>query len=143
MEGNIRKTLRHLFFGLIIMTSNHVRSQDLVTEDDYSRHIQTLIGGEREVLIDGGRIDLLLENYAFEIEWAYNWKEAIGQSLWYGLNTNRKPGIILIMSDRSDNKHDIRLNTALNYAGLSEEVMVLRYPQDFKKLLESKESRGK
>jgi len=115
-----------------------VLGQDLISEQDHSKYIQTLIGGKREVVVEGGRIDLLLEDYAFEIEWAAKWKESIGQALWYGLNTNRKPAIILLSQDLNDYKYLIRLNTSLEYAGLQDKVTVLYYPDDFEKLLEIK-----
>ncbi len=123
---------------LCLLMPLSVFSQDLISEQDHSKHIQTLIGGKREVVVEGGRIDLLLEDYAFEIEWAAKWKESIGQALWYGLNTNRKPAIILLSQDLNDYKYLIRLNTSLEYAGLQDKVTVLYYPDDFEKLLEIK-----
>ena len=102
-------------------------------ESDYSNYIQSLIGGEREVSIKGGRIDLLTSEYAFEVEWASNWKEAIGQSIWYGLNTQKKPGIILLLKSKSDYKYFIQLNTALEYAKLEDEITVYLFPNDFEK----------
>lgn len=50
-------------------------------------------------LWDGTRVDLLSDEYAIEIDFARGGKhfEAVGQSLYYGLVTGRKPGIILLM----------------------------------------------
>ena len=68
------------------------------SEKEISDYIQSLIGGQREVSVAGGRVDLIQNDIAFEIEWANNWKESIGQSLFYSLQTNKKAGIILILS---------------------------------------------
>jgi hypothetical protein len=70
--------------------------------------------------------------YAFEIEWANNWKEAIGQCLWYALQTNKKPGIIIILRKDSDYKYFVQLNSALKYANLNEKIDVFLFPDDFK-----------
>ena len=48
---------------------------------------------------DGSRVDVLTEEYAIEVEWSSKWAEAIGQSLYYGIATNRKPAIILLVKD--------------------------------------------
>jgi len=55
------------------------------TEAQYSDYIQLLNGGQREVSVASGRVDILTKEYAFEIERAAKWKDSIGQSLWYGL----------------------------------------------------------
>ena len=79
----------------------------------------------------------MTEEYAFEVEWANKWKHSIGQSIWYGLQTNKKPGIILLMRSKEDYKYFIQLNTALNYANLSDQVKVYLFPNDFQEKIES------
>ena len=56
-------------------------------------------------LRDKTRIDCLTSSYAIEVDFANKWAESIGQSLYYGLMTNKKPGILLIMEKP---KKDIR-----------------------------------
>ena len=89
------------------------------------------LNGSKEVAVLNGRVDIVTEEYAVEVEWAQNWKHSVGQALWYGLQTNKKPGIILIMKDINERKYGIMLQTALEYSGLSERVMVWFYPEDF------------
>ncbi len=120
-----------LFFGSIALA----QPEELVREHDYSDYIQSLIGGEREVSIDGGRIDLLTDEYAIEIKRAPKWKEAIGQSLWYALNTNKKPAIILILEDQYQYKYFVQLNSALSYANLDQTIHVMLFPHDFEDLI--------
>lgn len=63
------------------------------------RHYQEIYcaGMELEhVLPSGGRVDCLSAEYAIEMDWAENWAEAVGQSLYYAQSTGRTPGIILL-----------------------------------------------
>lgn len=110
-------------------------SQVKYAESDYAYYIKSLIGGETEVSVEGGRVDLLTDEYAFEIERAPKWKESIGQALWYGLQTNKKPGIIILLTAKSDYKYFLQLNSALQYAGLSDAIEVMLFPSDFEHLI--------
>lgn len=56
-------------------------------------------------LPDKTRIDCLTSSYAIEVDFASKWAESIGQSLYYGLMTNKKPGVLLIMERQ---KKDIK-----------------------------------
>tara|TARA_R110002020_G_scaffold46539_12_gene132367 strand:- start:2486 stop:2959 length:474 start_codon:yes stop_codon:yes gene_type:complete len=47
-------------------------------------------------LDDGTRVDLLLQHQACEIDWADKWAEGIGQSIYYGLKTDRDPLVLLL-----------------------------------------------
>jgi len=55
-------------------------------------------------LFDGTRVDLLNDEYAIEVDYAKSGKhfEAVGQSLYYAIVTGKKPGIILLVRDKSD-----------------------------------------
>jgi hypothetical protein len=99
-------------------------------ESYYSEVLAEQLNGITEYKVDGGRIDILTHEYAIEVKRASEWKHSIGQALWYGLQTNRSPGIILIMKTQDDYKHGLRLQSALNYGGLNN-VKVWFYPQDF------------
>lgn len=67
-------------------------------------------GGITEVVLRGGsRVDCLTETHAVEVEFAYKWKEAIGQALYYGKKTGRTPGIVLIKEKPEDQKYLGRL----------------------------------
>ncbi|MGK0363912.1 MAG: hypothetical protein ACI85O_000966 [Saprospiraceae bacterium] len=87
--------------------------------------------GQTEYSVTSGRVDILTETHAIEVERAHKWKQSIGQALWYGLQTSKEPGIILIIEQGSDYKYFIQLNTALEYAGLVDKIKVWQYPQDF------------
>ncbi|GLR19797.1 hypothetical protein [Portibacter lacus] len=58
-----------LFSILVFVATNLLGQSQSYSEGDYSDYIQELIGGEREYSVESGRIDLLTEEYAFEIDW--------------------------------------------------------------------------
>lgn len=87
--------------------------------------------GQTEVSMEGGRADIINGEYAVEVEFARKWKEAIGQSLWYGLQMRRKPGIVIVMQTLQDRKYGIMLQSAIDYAGLTDMIRVWFYPEDF------------
>lgn len=60
-------------------------------------------------LSDGTRVDCMLEDYALEVDWARNWAEAIGQSLYYAIKTNKKAAVLLIVGPDEERFLD-RLN---------------------------------
>lgn len=60
--------------------------------------IQEEIGGEKEFkLNDNTRVDILLSEWACEIDWQNKWAEGVGQSIYYGLKTDKKPLVILLV----------------------------------------------
>lgn len=65
---------------------------------------------------DDSRIDMIFEldsiKYACEIDWAYKWKEAVGQALYYSILTGYEPAILLLIKDWSaEEKHIYRCQT--------------------------------
>jgi len=50
---------------------------------------------------DGTYVDCLTEEHAIEVEFDYNWKEAIGQSLHYAESTEKKAAILFIKRSKS------------------------------------------
>ncbi len=118
----------------LLSLSVHSQTGDF-SEKQISDYIQSLIGGQREVTVPSGRIDLLHDGTAYEIEWASNWKESIGQCLWYAQQKNCKAGIILINKKEGDYKYLIQLNSALAYAGLNNQITVYWFPDDFRKFM--------
>jgi len=123
----ILSKMRLIFFIFCALSTTFIQAQG---ESFYTYIIQQELGGEREKRIKGGRVDITNDTFAIEVDFSKKWKEAIGQSIWYGLNTNLQPGIVLIRSGRKDTYH-IQLFSALTYAGLSDRIKVWLYPDDF------------
>jgi hypothetical protein len=86
-------------------------------EKNYQREWCEKMGGKAEVRMpDGTRCDCLLEKFAVEFDFGPKWAEAIGQAMYYGLQTGKLPGIVLILESKKDNIFWIRLNsTILHY----------------------------
>ena len=103
-------------------------------EYDYVELINQHFNGQREFSVTSGRVDILTDEYAIEVEFANKWKGAIGQSLWYALQTNKKPGIVLVKKDLNQNKYVIQLGSALDYAELRQRIKVWVYPDDFQNI---------
>lgn len=80
-------------------------------------HYQALhCQGETEVVLsDRTRVDCLTETHSIEYDWGPKWAEAIGQSLGYAFETNRRAGIVLILKDKGQYKHWIKLNSIVDH----------------------------
>ena len=71
------------------------------TERDYSLRFCQQVGGQAEyVLTDHSRVDCLTDTVAWEVEYAKHWQSAVGQSLFYAMETGKRPGIAVIYSDK-------------------------------------------
>lgn len=129
--------MKYLLLIFIFLNSTSIVGQiSNYSENQIADYIQSLIGGEREVTVKSGRIDLVHNKVAFEIEWANKWKESIGQSLWYAQQSNNEPGIILLLRDEKDYKYFIQLNSTLQYSKLDNKIKVYLFPDDFKEFME-------
>ena len=70
-------------------------------EKDY---INKYCNGQKEHRVNNARIDCLTDFVAYEFDFANKWYEAIGQSLYYGILTQRESGIYLIVRNDKDYK---------------------------------------
>lgn len=67
-------------------------------------------GGVMEyVLDDKARVDCLTDEYAIEFDFGKKWAESIGQVLYYGIKTEKKPGVVLILEKDGDERYLDRL----------------------------------
>lgn len=121
------KYLLSILLSLALFTTSYSQSESWFSNQINTTHFK----GQREVSCYNGRADIVTNTYAIEVEFAKNWKHAIGQSLWYGLQLERQPGIVLIMKDINDRKYGIMLMSALQYAGIDNKIKVWFYPEDF------------
>jgi len=70
------------------------------------------------VLPDRTRCDCLTKTHAIEFDFGSKWAEAIGQALYYAIQTGKKAGVVLILEKKTDYKYWIRLNTIVDHYGL-------------------------
>lgn len=66
-------------------------------------------------LPDKTRVDCVTKNYAVEFDFANKWAESIGQSLYYGLITGKKPAVVLIIEKSSDWKYYYRTKKVADF----------------------------
>ena len=113
---------------LFLLASLSVASAGrLQPEKHYQKVYAEQVGGQVEVTApDGSRCDILTEDLAIEADFADKWAEAIGQSLNYGFQFNRKPAILLIMEKKEDERHYIRLGSLIRHYKLEIELIPLR-----------------
>lgn len=98
-----------------------------------SEYAKTLSNAETEVVApEGPRCDILTNTHAIEVDFANKWGEAIGQSLNYALQFNKRAGILLILENPSDYKYYIRVNTIIKHFGLPIDVYTIS-PKNVKK----------
>jgi hypothetical protein len=71
---------------------------------------------------DGTRCDVVTGTHAIEVEFAPKWSEAIGQSLFYALQTNKRAGIVLILRTPEDRRYLLRLNSTIEAYSLPIDV---------------------
>ncbi len=71
-------------------------------ETVWSRWLAERMGGVAEfVLPDRSRVDILTDTLAIEVDWVKKWPEAIGQSVFYGIVTERQPAVLLLLRGKS------------------------------------------
>lgn len=79
-------------------------------EGEYVKQWCTPNIGKREfVLIDNTRVDCLTKEYAIEFDFAKKWAESVGQAMYYGKMTNKKPAVAIIKKSPLDEKYIQRI----------------------------------
>jgi hypothetical protein len=89
-------------------------------EPEWSKYLSWKWNGEAEHrTVDGSRVDVLTDDMAWEVEWCKKWKESIGQALFYGVVTGRKPGVVLLLRRKpSEAVYFLRAAIACREAGI-------------------------
>lgn len=57
-----------------------------------------------EVPVEGGRIDVMTDTEAIELDWPHKWHEGLGQALHYADATGKKPVLALISYSQGPDK---------------------------------------
>lgn len=55
------------------------------------------VNGKTEVRIPYGRVDLITQSFAIEVDWLRKWHEALGQALSYSYGTGRQAAFALVV----------------------------------------------
>ena len=73
----------------------------------------------------GTYVDCLTSEYAYEIEFDYNWKEAIGQSLHYADATGKSPAILLIIKKKTKKVYYKEINKVIRKYNLPIKILLM------------------
>lgn len=97
---------------VLSLTILPVQAKHLHYEKEYQQAWAEKNNAEVEVVLDdNARVDCVTDEYAVEFDFANKWAEAIGQSLYYAIKTDKKPAIVLIMENpEKEEKYFNRLN---------------------------------
>lgn len=116
---------------LLFVSIQPVFAKHLYLEKEYQNYWCNKYGGVTEYkLPDETRVDILTKEYAVEVDFANKWAESIGQALYYGIRTNKKPAVLLIMENPvRDKKYLDRLKAVAVKHGIT---IFTVYPCDLK-----------
>jgi hypothetical protein len=119
----IRRSFLFVLVLILLLLSSNALGKKLHPEKSYQAKWCREHGGEVEVLLpDKTRCDCLTATHAIEFDFAPKWAEAIGQALYYGLQTGKRSGVVLIMDGEVDYKFWLRLNSTIEHYKLPMET---------------------
>jgi len=124
MKVNQSLIIKYLFILICFLP---LSSYALEKEKYYSDKFCEEMSGQADyVLKDKSRVDCLTETHAFEVDWADGMKvyEAIGQSLYYASQTDKKPGILLLIRKDNSDKHIRKIKEVIRYFDLDIELII-------------------
>ena len=108
-----------LFAGCALAMALPAHAGHLHPEAFYQDAWCSAMGGDAEVrLADGTRADCLMDGHAVEVDFGPKWAEAIGQALYYAMQTGKRAGVLLILEEPGDRKYWLRLNSTIMHYGL-------------------------
>ena len=73
-------------------------------ETDWSEALAAVLSGRTEVATEHGRVDVLTDRFAIEVDRLAKWHESIGQASHYASTTKKRPvvALILLPNDNTD-----------------------------------------
>ena len=121
----LKATLAALLLSLTLIGS--IDAARLNPEAHYQEIAAKKYSGQTEVTVpDGTRCDIVTETHAIEVDFADKWAEAIGQSLNYSFQLNKKAGILLILEKPDDERHLLRVQSIIKHFKLTIDVLAIR-----------------
>jgi len=115
MFRNFILAFLHIIVISILSTHQSFASHDH-KEKWYQEHWCAANQGNVEVILpDKTRADCITATHAVEFDFGEKWAEAIGQSLYYALQTGKRAGVVLIIETPDDRKYFIRLNSTIEH----------------------------
>ena len=140
-KENIRKilTMKKLIVSIsLIFICMSIFGQK---EKQLEKYYQNLFAKSQDaitefILTDRARVDILTDTFAIEVDFAHKWGESIGQSLFYAVMLDKKPGVLLIVDGKNDNVYLTRLMVVANQYNIR--VWTIDYRTDKWKMIKPK-----
>ena len=103
----MNKTIRNfMIIGALLLLTLEANARHIHYEKYYQTDFCNNINGIMEYkLKDRSRVDCLTQKYAYEVDFGRKGYEAVGQALYYAMETGRSPGILLIRETRADDSY--------------------------------------
>jgi len=125
--------MKNVILTLLILFPLIAYAKHLHPEKHYQSQWCADHRGQTEVTLpDRTRCDCLTDTHAMEFDFGPKWAEAIGQALYYGLQTGKRPGIVLIMERKADYKYWIRFNTVISHYRLPIDTWMVQPEMHYK-----------
>lgn len=78
----------------------HIKVKDPSLEKYWVESLRQELNGRSEVSIQNGRMDIVTDAYAIEVDFFHKWQEGLGQVLQYGDVSGKIPILALIEEDK-------------------------------------------
>ena len=114
---NYRTLFVTLVFFLLITVPGNARQN---SEKHYQEKWCAEMGQTNYPLPDKSRVDCLTETHAVEVNFADNYKQAIGQAIYNSRITGKKPGLLIIIEKDSDYRYLPSLGADLRHVGVDD-----------------------
>lgn len=75
-------------------------------EKEWNASLANQINGQSEVQVDRGRVDVMTDAYAIEIDFFKKWHEGLGQAIHYGDASNRI-GVLALIERHKEHETDV------------------------------------
>ena len=122
MKINRKSISAFILIFFLSLSSNALEKEKYYSE----MYCEELFGKVNYTLEDKSKVDCLTDTHAYEVDWADGMKvyEAIGQSLYYASQTNKKPGIIFLIRRNNSEKHIRKVKEVINFFELDINLII-------------------
>lgn len=88
---------------ITVLTLNSIAVGQSISESDWQVAFNNMVmRGKLEVRLPTGRVDIMTDEYAVEVDRVKNYRDGIKQALQYAAATKRKPCLALYMDGRDE-----------------------------------------
>ncbi len=115
----MKKNLLVLYIFILVFQQSSYAANHYKENVYQTKWCDEMCGIKEYRLVDKTRIDCLTKTHAIEFDFAYKVYESIGQALYYSIQTQKKPGVVLIVEKpEKDKKYINRLKQIASKNGI-------------------------